>query len=86
MPSPAAAKPVVIAPHYRWFAEWCRKAGLRPAQARYAASPDALLGMHDAEITIVDRLACRGSQLATIREALALESAGCVTLRWESTR
>lgn len=77
---------LVIAPHYRWFLEWCRKTGTREREVRYVASAHNLHGVKDARIIIVDGDRCGPDKQELIDDALALRDLGCAELRWVRAR
>lgn len=77
---------LVIAPHYRWFLEWCRQTGTPRQQVRYLTSARDLLGVTSADIIIVDGDRCGGGKQELIDDALALRDLGCAELRWVRAR
>jgi len=73
---------LVIAPSWKRFTQWCQEGHLDLAEARYVHHRLGLYAIDGASVTIVDADEC-GTSL--VNEALAMQAAGRVSIRYEET-
>jgi len=70
---------LVVAPTYRWFADWCRKEGIARRDAVYVHRPEGLQGLGSGrEVVVVDGYRCPAE---VIEVAYALRESGRITIR-----